>query len=104
MATSYSTFFVSFDMFFKLASIRSLSSMMYTAKFKPWALLFQAATCLNDGETLRQSPPLEALLTHICVVKDLAVDRGQQEERRERPYTRFKLYFNVFKTIRMGSP
>jgi hypothetical protein len=47
---------------------------------------------------------LEAFLTHICVFEDLAADRGQQEGRREGPYTCFKLYFDVFRTIRMGSP
>jgi hypothetical protein len=33
---------------------------------------------------------LKAFLTHICVLKDLAADGGQQKGRGEGSYTRFK--------------
>jgi hypothetical protein len=41
-------------------------------------------------------------LTKIWVLKDLAVDRGQQEGGGEGSYTHFELYFNVLGAIRMG--
>jgi hypothetical protein len=47
---------------------------------------------------------LEALLTDICIIEDLASDWYIQKGGREGPYTRFEVYFDVLWAIRMGSP
>jgi hypothetical protein len=47
---------------------------------------------------------LEALLTEIFVLKDLAVDRGEQEGGGEGPYTRFELCLYMLRALRMSAP
>jgi hypothetical protein len=94
---------ISYNMLLKLTSICSIFSIVYTTKIEPWAGLPHTSTRSNDGETLRQGPALEALLTHVCVDEELTGDRGRQEGGGEGAYTPLELRFDVLWATRMGS-
>jgi hypothetical protein len=95
---------ISLNMPLKLPTVLSIVSVVYIMKLEALAYRLHATTSSYDSETLRQSLALKTLLIEICILKDLAVDRGQQEEGGEGLYTRFELYFDVLGAIRVGSP
>jgi hypothetical protein len=77
MTASDSILLISLYILFKLASICGIAAIINTAKIEARAGLFQTTTRSNDGEALRYSPALEALLTEIWVLEDLAGDRTE---------------------------
>jgi hypothetical protein len=60
-------------------------------KLKALACRIYTTASSYNSETLRLSPALKTLLTEICILKDLAINRGQQEGEEKELYTRFKL-------------